>query len=105
MADKVGAQFEARISGVTRFGIFVTVTGSGASGIVPVSTLPDDFWMHDERAQTLTGRRSQVAFHLAQTVDVRLAEASPVTGGLVFHLIMGQAQGRRLVSARRSRQR
>ncbi len=87
MADKVGAMFAARISGVTRFGIFVTVAGSGASGIVPVSLLqPEDYWMHDERAQTLTGRRSRVAYRLAQEVEVRLAEASPVTGGLVFRL-------------------
>ncbi len=115
MADKVGASFSARISGVTRFGIFVTVTASGASGLVPVSTLPDDFWMHDERAQSLTGRRSGLSFRLAQDVEVRLAEASPVTGGLVFHVMSGPAQktpkaqaptpGRRAAPAPRNRRR
>jgi ribonuclease R len=91
MADKVGSLFAARISGVTRFGLFVTVDGSGASGLVPVSSLPDDFWMHDEAAQTLTGRRSGQSFRLAEQVEVRLAEASPVTGGLIFQLMQGQA--------------
>jgi len=89
MADKVGATFAARISGVTRFGLFVTVTGSGASGLVPVKSLPEDFWMHDEAAQTLTGRRNGLVFRLAQEVEARLAEASPVTGGLVFHILQG----------------
>ena len=89
MADKVGANFAARISGVTRFGLFVTVAENGASGLVPVRSLPDDFWQHDERSQTLTGRRTRLAFRLAQEVDVRLAEASPVTGGLVFHILQG----------------
>jgi ribonuclease R len=89
MADKVGANFAARISGVTRFGLFVTVAESGASGLVPVRSLPDDFWQHDEREQTLTGRRTHLAFRLAQEVEVRLAEASPVTGGLVFHILQG----------------
>jgi ribonuclease R len=89
MADKVGASFAARISGVTRFGLFVTVAESGASGIVPVRSLPDDFWQHDEREQTLTGRRSRLTFRLAQQVEVRLAEASPITGGLVFHILQG----------------
>ena len=89
MADKVGANFAARISGVTRFGLFVTVAESGASGLVPVRSLPDDFWQHDEREQTLTGRRTRLAFRLAQEVEVRLAEASPVTGGLVFHILQG----------------
>ena len=39
MADRVGGRFAARISGVTRFGLFVTVTENGASGIVPFATL------------------------------------------------------------------
>jgi ribonuclease R len=89
MTDKVGLNFAARISGVTRFGLFVTVAESGASGIVPVRSLPDDYWQHDEREQTLTGRRTRLSFRLAQQVDVRLAEASPVTGGLVFHILQG----------------
>jgi ribonuclease R len=95
MADKVGANFAARISGVTRFGLFVTVIESGASGLVPVRSLPDDLWQHDEREQTLTGRRTRLAFRLAQEVDVRLAEASPVTGGLVFHILQGMPDRRR----------
>jgi ribonuclease R len=99
MVDKVGANFAARISGVTRFGLFVTVAESGASGLVPVRSLPDDLWQHDETEHTLTGRRTRLVFRLAQEVDVRLAEASPVTGGLVFHILQGvpdqQPRGRR----------
>ncbi|MBC7637761.1 MAG: VacB/RNase II family 3'-5' exoribonuclease, partial [Acetobacteraceae bacterium] len=93
MADKVGTQFPARISGVTRFGLFVTLAQSGASGLVPVGSLLDDFWMHDAIAQTLTGRRSGLVFRLAQEVDVRLSEASPVTGGLLFHILQGAPSG------------
>ncbi len=84
MADKTGAQFAARISGVTRFGLFVTLSATGASGLVPLSALPDDFWMHDEATKSLTGRRTRMSFHLAQPMEVRLMEASPVTGGLIF---------------------
>ncbi len=104
MADKVGAVFPARISGVTRFGLFVTLAANGASGLVPVSSLPDDFWMHDEAAATLTGRRTRLIFRLAQDVEVRLAEASPVTGGLVFHIMQGVPDaGRRAPAGRRPR--
>ena len=87
MADKTGAQFAARISGVTRFGLFVTLSATGASGLVPLSALPDDFWVHDEATKSLTGRRTHMSFHLAQTLDVRLVEASPVTGGLLFGIV------------------
>jgi ribonuclease R len=107
MADKVGSTFPARVSGVTRFGLFVTVSGNGASGLVPVSSLPDDFWMHDEATQTLNGRRTRLSFRLAQDVEVRLAEASPITGGLVFHIMQGDPQqgGPRAHSAGRAAQR
>jgi ribonuclease R len=86
MADKCGAQFAARISGVTRFGLFVTLAETGASGLVPLSALPDDYWVHDETTKSLTGRRTGMSYHLAQSVDVRLVEASPVTGGLIFSM-------------------
>ena len=88
MADKTGAQFAARISGVTRFGLFVTLSETGASGLVPLSALPDDFWNHDEATKSLTGRRTRMSFHLAQTLDVRLVEANPVTGGLIFGVVL-----------------
>jgi len=95
MAEKVGERFDARISGVTRFGLFVTISDSGASGIVPISSLPDDYWQHDEGEQTLTGRRSHLVFRLAQDVEVRLVEATPVTGGLVFHIMQGVPERKR----------
>ena len=87
MADKVGAVFAARISGVQRFGLFVTLSESGASGLVPMAALPDDYWMHDEVTHSLSGRRTRMTYHLAQDVEVRLSEASPVTGGLLFRMV------------------
>jgi ribonuclease R len=90
MKDKIGEIFEARISGITRGAMFIAVKGSGANGLVPIATLPDDFWQHDERTQTLTGRHSGIRFHLAQEVDVRLSEANPVTGGLIFQILQGK---------------
>jgi ribonuclease R len=102
MADKVGCMFDARISGVTRFGLFVTLTDTGASGMIPLAGLPDDFWMHDEQTQSLSGRRSRMVFHLAQPVSVRLTEARPITGGLLFQMAMGGPRGRDARDGRRS---
>ncbi|MGD0102773.1 MAG: ribonuclease R [Rhodopila sp.] len=89
MAERVGGRFAARISGVTRFGLFVTVTETGATGIVPFATLPDDYWQFDERDQTVTGRRSRKVYRLAQEVEVLLSEANAVTGSMVFHVLEG----------------
>lgn len=82
----VGELFQARISGVTKFGLFVSLTESGASGFLSMVNLPDDYWIFEERTQTLSGRRSRAVFSLAQQLEVRLQEARPVTGGLLFSL-------------------
>ncbi|MBE9605355.1 ribonuclease R [Acetobacteraceae bacterium H6797] len=89
MSHRVGNTFEARISGVTRFGLFVTVEENGASGIVPLASLPDDQWLQEEAPRRLVGRRTGLVFPLGQGVEVRLAEATPHTGGMVFHLMQG----------------
>ena len=86
MADKVGAVFPARISGVQRFGLFVTLEETGANGLIPMGNLPDDFWLYDEATQSLSGRRTRMTYHLAQAVEVRLAEANALTGGLIFRM-------------------
>lgn len=86
MADKVGTTFAARISGVQRFGLFVTLADTGASGLVPMSTLGDDYWLYEEASQSLHGRRTRMSYHLAQEVEVRLQEATPLTGGLLFSM-------------------
>ncbi len=84
MADRVGARFPARVSGVTRFGLFVTLNDIGASGLLPVSSLPGDFWMHDEKSQALIGRKTRARYGLTDPIEVTLAEANKLTGTLVF---------------------
>ena len=91
LAGREGDVFAARVSGVTGFGIFVTLPENGASGIVPRRSLPEDFYHHDRRAGALTGSRTGLTFRLGQAIEVRLAEATPATGGLVFQLLAGVA--------------
>jgi len=86
LQHRVGEFFTARVSGVTKFGLFVTLPDSGASGFLSMSNLGDDYWVHDQASQSLIGKHSRKSFQLAQSLDVRLAEARPVTGGLLFSL-------------------
>jgi ribonuclease R len=83
----VGELFEGRISGVTKFGLFVTLPANGASGYVPMASLPSDYWIYDEASQRLSGKHSRASFQLAERVQVRLDEARPVTGGLIFTIV------------------
>jgi ribonuclease R len=89
----IGSMFSARVSGVAAFGLFVTTAADGAVGLVPVSSLPGDYWLYDERAHRLVGRRSGRVFRLGDEVPVRLIEADAIAGRLVFRLDEGGFAG------------
>ena len=89
MSERVGENFDGRINGVARFGLFVTLDETGADGLLPVGMLPPDFYDHDERSHALIGRRNGRAFQLGAPITVRLAAAQPLTGGLTFELVAG----------------
>ncbi|OHB30073.1 MAG: ribonuclease R [Phenylobacterium sp. RIFCSPHIGHO2_01_FULL_69_31] len=87
LADRVGAEFTGRITGVTRFGLFVRLAETGADGLVPISKLGGEFFIHDDRSHALVGERSGARWPLGMTVEVRLEEATPITGGLLFEML------------------
>ena len=86
LVDRVGGEFEGRVNGVTRAGLFVTLSETGADGLVPMRNLGDDFYIHDEARHRLVGRRWGRSFTIGDPVRVRLAEANAVTGSLLFAL-------------------
>jgi ribonuclease R len=87
MTDRVGATFPARISGVARFGLFARLDETGADGIIPINSLPQDYYFHDEKRQALVGKRTRRTFQLAQPVVVRLETADRLTGSMAFTLV------------------
>ena len=95
LSEQVGAVMPGRISGVTRFGLFLTLDQSGADGLVPISTLPNDYYEHDEAGHRLVGRSSGLVFRLGDLVEARLVEANPLTGGIIFEVMGGIGEGRR----------
>ena len=86
LQNQVGAIFPGRVNGVTRFGLFVTLDDTGADGLIPISTLPDDFYHHVEARHALEGQRWGRVYRLGDRLRVRLVEAEPVTGGLILAL-------------------
>ncbi len=86
LAPSVGATFEGRIQGVTRFGLFVHLEETDADGLLPISALGAERFRLDEAGHTLTGERSRTRFALGDSISVRLEEANALTGGIVFSL-------------------
>ena len=87
LADRIGATFQGRISGVTRAGLFVKLSDTGADGLIPIRTLGSEYFNYDETRHALVGSRSGVMHRLGDVVDVRLVEAAPVAGALRFELL------------------
>ncbi|HKQ10735.1 MAG TPA: ribonuclease R, partial [Rhizomicrobium sp.] len=92
MEDRIGQTFDARVTGVTRFGLFVRLADSGAEGLIPIRSLGADFFHHDEKRQALTGQRTRVSYGMGQALAVKLLEAAPLTGGLRFALADGAGE-------------
>ncbi|MDQ7246773.1 ribonuclease R [Dongia sedimenti] len=92
LSKRIGEIFSGRVSGVIRAGLFVALDETGADGIIPVSSLPNDFYEHDEARHALVGRRWGQVYRLGDRVQVRLVAAQPLTGGITFELIEGGGQ-------------
>lgn len=86
LEGEIGAVFDAKINGVTNFGLFLTLDETGADGLVPIRTLGEERFYFDEKAKKLIGEQSGTTFRFGAQVKVKLTEASPVTGGLVFEM-------------------
>ena len=105
LSARVGEVFATRITGVRSFGFFATIIGLGGDGLVPVSTLGAEHYGYDEKAQVLVGTESGTRYAIGQTLDLRLAEANPLTGALKFELVEGggriEPRGRPVVLKKR----
>ena len=89
LADRIGATFDGRISGVHRAGLFVKLHETGADGFVPARTIGDEYFRYDEAGHAMVGSRSGETYRLGDRVTVKLVEAAPVAGALRFELLVG----------------
>ncbi|MEM9786442.1 MAG: ribonuclease R [Pseudomonadota bacterium] len=87
LADRVGAELTGRISGIAKFGVFVKLDETGADAMIPIRTLGREYFDYDPETQTLMGSDTGVIIGLGQRATVKLAEAAPVTGGLIVELL------------------
>ena len=87
LSERMGNEFDGRISGVAKFGVFVSIDDSGADGIIPIRSLGREFFHYDAGANTLIGSDTGLTLTLGMRVTVRLTEAEPIAGGIAFELL------------------
>ncbi|MZR31096.1 ribonuclease R [Sneathiella litorea] len=93
LANKVGEIFTAKVSGVTRAGLFLSLDDSGADALAPISTLGNDFFNFDQEKHMLVGKRTGRVFRLADRLAVRLREVDIVTGSMIVEIEDGREGG------------
>lgn len=89
MENRIGESFDAVISGVKNFGIFITLNDVQADALLPVSSLPNDYYEYDEKKHLLIGRNIGLDFRLGQKIHVTLKTADPITGRLAVEYAGG----------------
>ncbi len=93
LAERVGEVVDVRITGVQNFGFFATVEGIGGDGLMPVRDIGREYFRYDEAAKALVGEHSGDTFSSGMRLQLRLAEANPVSGALRFEMLDGKGSG------------
>lgn len=85
LEPSIGQDFEVKISGISTAGVFVRIENLGAEGLIPMRTLPDDDYAINGSNTEMTGKLRH--FAIGENLLVRLVEASPINGGMIFKYI------------------
>jgi ribonuclease R len=84
MAKRIGDVFQGIIASLNEHGLFVTISGNGVTGFVPIRSLRDDFYLFDKRNACFKGQRSKRIYRLGEQIMIRVEEANAMTGSLIF---------------------
>jgi ribonuclease R len=87
MRDKVGEEYDGFITGVAQFGLFVELVELFVEGMVPVATLPTDYYVHMEKSHALVGERSRVVYRIADKIRVKVAAVNEARKQVEFALV------------------
>jgi ribonuclease R len=87
MEQHIGDEFMGQVTGVTSFGMFVDLEKNRVSGLVHITSLPNDYYHFDPVLHRLTGDRSGKIFQLAQKVKVRVVGVSVDEQKIDFELV------------------
>lgn len=85
MADRVGETFDAVVSSVTSFGMFIQLPNT-VEGLVHISNLTDDFYSFDEKTLTLTGRTTHKQYKIGMPIKVTMINANVEQHQLDFEI-------------------
>lgn len=93
MSDKIGEEYSGLVSGVTSFGLFVTLEEMFVDGLVHITSLENDYFQFDPVGHRLTGERTGKVYRLTDRVVIRVARVDIDERKIDFDLVAHQSQG------------
>ena len=87
MADFIGDEFDAHISGITSYGIYAEIDENHCEGMIPMHDLDDDYYDFDERNYQLVGRRRHNKYMLGDPIRIKVAKANIEKRQLDFTIV------------------
>ena len=91
LADKLGQEFPALVSGVSKWGIYAEIEGSKCEGMIPIGSLKDDYYMLDEDNYQVIGRRTGRTYKLGYPVRIRVRRVDMLKKQIDFELVDDEA--------------
>ncbi len=95
MKRHVGDEFDAVISGVTHYGIFVELTDLLVEGMIHVRDLEDDYYVYEEKKYALIGRNGGKVYRLGDSLRVRVLRVTPEERQVDFVVASGEIDAER----------
>ena len=86
MKDRLGETFAGTITGVTGFGIFVTLDEVYVEGLVHISEFGQDYFHFDQAKHAIIGERTKKKFQLSDRVNIKVARVDIETSKIDFSL-------------------
>lgn len=71
MEDHIGETFDAVVSSVMKFGLFVELPNT-VEGLIHISVMDDDYYEYSEKHLALIGRKTHRIFQIGQPIQVKL---------------------------------
>lgn len=88
LADKIGQEFEATVSGISKWGVFAELSESKCEGLIPMKTFDDDFYYIDEDNYTLVGLHKGNNIRFGDKILVKVIEVDLVKKTMTFDRVL-----------------
>ncbi|MBQ9237686.1 MAG: ribonuclease R [Prevotella sp.] len=87
MAEHLGEEYDAHVSGITSYGIYAEIDENHCEGMIPIRDLKDDYYEFDEKNFCLVGRRHHNRYQLGDEVRIKVAKANLEKKQLDFTIV------------------